>query len=48
MGSFRSVTTRWDGVVVRAPAKGTDMRYALLWLFSVPIPIPLFIWLFFH
>jgi hypothetical protein len=48
MGSFCSVTTRWDGVVGRAPAKGTDMRYALLWLLGVPIPILIVIWLFFH
>jgi hypothetical protein len=32
----------------RPPLKGQLMRYALLWLLGVPIPLLIVIWLLFH
>jgi hypothetical protein len=28
--------------------KGSNMRYALLWLLGVPIPLLIVVWLLFH
>jgi hypothetical protein len=35
----------WRG---RNAAKGKPMRYALLWLLGVPIPVLIIIWLLFN